>query len=260
MLRLSERVTMRSASRLRYWRSVISIWCTRGFCAEQPTITWCWWWREALPGITATLPSSSLWGKVTHVTVYFCSSLLTSRLNLTHRLAEYFLACLWVYRHSLSACCSIPTAGGDCHLLSTENGQQSAPQRHPTCHFGGAQPERSSCLISCPSLTVRVDLKTNHKGILASPLACPSFSLSLINSSGESHKISWSAEEQLNPFLVASFCKVPGSRTLETSQHISAPHPQCPFIPTHGYRPAVCKQISGISLLHDRDVQIALVL
>lgn len=111
---------MRSAWSYRYWRSAISIWCTRGFCAEWPTITWCWWRREALPGITASLPSSSLMGKVAHVTVCFCSSLLTSGLNLTHPLAEYFLACLWVYKHSLSACCSTPTVRGDCHLLSTE--------------------------------------------------------------------------------------------------------------------------------------------
>ena len=150
-----------------------------------------------MPRITATLLR-----KLQHVgeghflregqkgTATFCSSLLTSGLNLTHHLAEYFLACQWVYRHSLSPCCSIPTVRRDCHLLSTENSQESAPQWHPTCRFGSAQPERSNCFIPCPSPTVRVGLNTNYKGMPASPLACPSFSQSLIDSSDESHKLS----------------------------------------------------------------------
>lgn len=42
------------------------------------------------------------------MTVYFCSSLLTSRLSLIHHLAEYFLACPWVYRHSHFQCAALP--------------------------------------------------------------------------------------------------------------------------------------------------------
>lgn len=134
--------------------------------------------------------SSSLWVKVTHVTLYFCSSLLTSGLNLTHHLAEYFLAYLWVYKHGPSASCSVSIARGDCHLLSAENGQESAPQWHLTCCCGGAHQEGSNCFIPCLSLTVRVNLNTNHKCIPACPPACPPFSQSLIDSSGESYKLS----------------------------------------------------------------------
>lgn len=89
---------MRCAWSHRHWKPATSIWCSRGFCAERPTITWCWWLCQEWQLLCQE--SSSLWGKDTHMTVYFHSSLLTSRLNLTHHLAEYFLAWLWVYRHS----------------------------------------------------------------------------------------------------------------------------------------------------------------
>jgi len=40
---------MRSARSLRYGRCAIPTQRTRGFCAEWPTTTRCWWWHEALP-------------------------------------------------------------------------------------------------------------------------------------------------------------------------------------------------------------------
>lgn len=125
--------------------------------------------------------SSSSMGKVAHVTVCF-------GLNLTHPLAEYFLACLWVYRHSLSACCSTPTVRGDCHLLSTEQPGECTTMVYNLLLWRCST--RALHFIPCPSLTVRANLNTNHKGMPASPLACPSFSQSLIDSSGESHKLS----------------------------------------------------------------------
>lgn len=80
------------------------------------------------------------------------------------------------------------------------------------------------------------------------PLAHPSFSQSLIDPSGESHKPSWGAEELLNPLLVASFCKVLGTHVLEISQCFSALHP----FRSHPW-PAFGN--SEMSLLCDRDVQ-----
>lgn len=62
------------------------------------------------------------------------------------------------------------------------------------------------------------------------PSAHPSFSQRLIDSSGESHKLSRGAEELLNPFLVASIFKLLGTHILKTSQHFSL---YIPFTPTH---------------------------
>lgn len=203
--------------------------------------------------------TSSLQVKVTHVTLYFCSSLLTSGVNMTYHLAEHFLAYLWMYKHSSSACYSGPIARGGCTSCQQRmarrahhNGIQSAAvemrtQRAPTVSHHVHHWQLGSTLTP-----------TTNAYLLPLQLAHLFFQ-SLTDSSGESYKLSWRADEQLTLSLwhPSAKClescagKQPAlfSSTSPTSLHSHPGMQTCKQIPD------ICKQISGMSLLHDSDAQ-----